>query len=410
MDVSILGSMESARAALYYLLKYLTKDATQVESVLTLLAAARRHVQRFPSQAADSGTPRREALHTIMRIANQQNLQMEYSGTQAALRMVGLPTAVSTTGFSYVFVTAAAAHINSKNRFTHGIYRWASEAQTGGGGQVTVGGARDGRGGNDSDSDSDSGDGEEEEEEEGEEAARQRNAGSRREGDAAAAAALGRGRLHVGEEDDEEMAAGGDFAPLTRMERRVYRQLGAATVTTGATFYRLPDGRLLPLPQHVHYGERGDDLRMMALYDWVGTIKVKRCPQAETERPDAQARAERPNRPRRQPNGSFHFASSHPLFGIYYQVLRSKQVTPQLCAGRPPLDPGPPPSPMTPQWPPRAQKWAEYWMALLVPWWWPCDSMRSAGPAPRGSHDRQGHPAPRGSTTGCPACGSNGSP
>jgi len=32
MDVSILGSTESARAALYYLLKYLTKDATQVES------------------------------------------------------------------------------------------------------------------------------------------------------------------------------------------------------------------------------------------------------------------------------------------------------------------------------------------------------------------------------------------
>ena len=72
MDVSILGSTESARAALNYLLKYLTKDATQVESVLTLLAAARRHVQRFPSRAADSGTPWRFSSNRLLRFLVEQ--------------------------------------------------------------------------------------------------------------------------------------------------------------------------------------------------------------------------------------------------------------------------------------------------------------------------------------------------
>jgi hypothetical protein len=119
-----------------------------------------------------------------MRIANQQNLQMEYSATQGALRMVGLPTAVSTTGFTYTFVTAAAAHINSKNRFVDGVYRWASETHGGVDGEIRMGGAHDGRDEEDSDSDSESGG--DDNEEDGEEGATQhQNADGRQDSSAA---------------------------------------------------------------------------------------------------------------------------------------------------------------------------------------------------------------------------------
>ena len=43
-------------SALFYCLDYVTKSTGELESCLSLAAAARRHVRDFPSTAEDSGT------------------------------------------------------------------------------------------------------------------------------------------------------------------------------------------------------------------------------------------------------------------------------------------------------------------------------------------------------------------
>jgi hypothetical protein len=86
--VELLGGSESARVALFYLLKYLVKDATKIQSVLSLMQRVRYEIERHPSRLA--ATPTRTALYFLTRIISICNLEMELAGTQVTAMLVGL--------------------------------------------------------------------------------------------------------------------------------------------------------------------------------------------------------------------------------------------------------------------------------------------------------------------------------
>jgi hypothetical protein len=54
-----LGMLEQARGAMFYLVKYLTKDKTELAACLVTLLDARKHISNYPSVAENTGTKSR---------------------------------------------------------------------------------------------------------------------------------------------------------------------------------------------------------------------------------------------------------------------------------------------------------------------------------------------------------------
>jgi hypothetical protein len=73
----LLGANEQAKSALFYLLKYLTKDGVALSNSLSVLRAARIHIDQFPSVAADTGTTQRTGQHFLTRVVNSLSGQSE---------------------------------------------------------------------------------------------------------------------------------------------------------------------------------------------------------------------------------------------------------------------------------------------------------------------------------------------
>jgi hypothetical protein len=79
-----LGMLEQARGALFYLVKYLTKDKTELSASLVVLLDARKHIDKYPSVADDTGTAIRTTQHFLIRVLNSLSGMSEYGAPQAA--------------------------------------------------------------------------------------------------------------------------------------------------------------------------------------------------------------------------------------------------------------------------------------------------------------------------------------
>lgn len=101
----LLGAEASARAAMFYLAKYITKDSTSMQASVAVLADARKHIDKWPSVADDSGTIQRTAKHFAQRALNR--LTMELSDTQAASCVLGFSADVCSDTFLYVPMQSA---------------------------------------------------------------------------------------------------------------------------------------------------------------------------------------------------------------------------------------------------------------------------------------------------------------
>ena len=112
----ILGSDAQAKAALCYLLKYITKPPAEISRSLVLLHNARSTIQTYPSQAEDTGTTQRTAQHFLNRIMNDLNGAMEVSGAMAAAAILGMPSETSSLSFFIVFISAAVKFVLSYKR------------------------------------------------------------------------------------------------------------------------------------------------------------------------------------------------------------------------------------------------------------------------------------------------------
>lgn len=85
----LLGSSIQAKVAMYYLVKYLTKDCTALEAILPSVIEARQTQLKYPSIADDTGTNKRTAQHLITRILNNLTGNVEIGGQMAAMISYG---------------------------------------------------------------------------------------------------------------------------------------------------------------------------------------------------------------------------------------------------------------------------------------------------------------------------------
>jgi hypothetical protein len=103
----LLGGKQQAKSALFYLLKYLTKDGVQLANSLAVLHSARQHIEQYPSIAVNTGTTQRIGQHFLLRCINSFSGQSEVSSTQAAASLLGMNSQTFSTNFIYLYIKPA---------------------------------------------------------------------------------------------------------------------------------------------------------------------------------------------------------------------------------------------------------------------------------------------------------------
>ena len=97
-----LGADVAAKAAMFYLVKYVTKDSTELNTALSVLVDANQHVDKWKSSADDVETnPNRRSIHLAERVSNT-NGAMELSDTQGAGCVLGHRAHLSSELYAHV--------------------------------------------------------------------------------------------------------------------------------------------------------------------------------------------------------------------------------------------------------------------------------------------------------------------
>ena len=94
-----LGAREASRCAMFYMVKYLTKDSTALDTCLSTLLDAQRNARRWQSTADDRNTPTRDALWFLQKCVNR--FHKEITDTQAASLLLGDTAHVCSETFHY---------------------------------------------------------------------------------------------------------------------------------------------------------------------------------------------------------------------------------------------------------------------------------------------------------------------
>ena len=336
-NTQLLGSVSQAKGAMMYMFKYMSEDAHKLAVALPLLSEAMAVVRRRKSAADDRDTnPLRHAQMLLTRCLNSAAASIEVSAQQAASALLGVRSFISSHTFWYCFPWPAKEDV---------VTRWKDHtsqpcpSSTCGGCDTT----------DDESDDSDDG-----------------------------------GHTDNATDEDCPSSDGGhaDTAePPDDLVSIIKDQVHGADSGT-AEVYATEHGRLA-VAQHTHYRYRGSALADMCLYEYSALMVVTRKQQQkqgpvqkdhQAEEQETKACADQHSagcppahsgagRPR---NATYSFHPDHPLARSHEQQLRSKARVPVL-AGRPPP---PPPSVIneTPTSMRLTERFASYYVALLVPW------------------------------------------
>ena len=104
----LLGAGQNAAAALFYLVKYLSKESGEMPIALSVMLDALQHIGEHGSRAADAGTPQRSAQHLLQRTLNKCDTELAI--TQATAMLIGTTPSGCSESFVFVDMWAAAAH------------------------------------------------------------------------------------------------------------------------------------------------------------------------------------------------------------------------------------------------------------------------------------------------------------
>lgn len=98
---SLLGSIEQAKSALFYLVPYQGKSKFPINQALPILNSVLDHVDRNDSQhPTESGRMDRTVKHLLTRTLNKMNLRMEISDYEMAASLLDLPSVFCSDRFS----------------------------------------------------------------------------------------------------------------------------------------------------------------------------------------------------------------------------------------------------------------------------------------------------------------------
>lgn len=338
-NVGILGSDTQAKSTLWYLLKYITKPPTELSHSLALIHNARQLVENYPSQASDSGTDQRTAMHFLTRCINQFYGAVEVSAPVAALALLGMPAEISSHGFKTVFVNAALAYakkrqtqIENDNEFVD-LPRYSSFISicyyiT----IITVIYFR-----------------------------KKKRKGKE---------CVPEEKNEDYEEDPEEIIFEDCLNSRIQEQDASCYQVGDDDESLAATVFQSGKERKAVM-QHIHYAYRGEHLRHYSLYEYAALIAIS--PQKKEEQPVSENEYSNESEsthlitPGRTKNGTFEFHKHHPLFLTHCQQLRSKTKIPVLLR-QPPKPPPSKPDKLTEEWRFAARQFAQYILILFRPW------------------------------------------
>jgi hypothetical protein len=304
-NVSLLGSDAQAKAALSYLIKYVTKPPAELAHSLSLLYHCRKDVQQNPSVADDSGTDQRTAMHYLNRIVNKLNGAVEISAPMAAAAILGMPAETCTDIFWVAYVSAALRYVKQHPE-SQPESSIAEEEQFADIAEETVEDDMDDKGNNTEDdeisvfsefSDTDS------------------------------------SLKDMSDRDDEtdnELLTSEVYGEKTsntedcEMEEDLLEPMALASQnnpgededadTSKADIYVTQD-RIKAVPQHIHYAYRGEHLAIFSLYEYVALIDVIPMKKGvKTVASDCEPHKK--SGAGRRANGLFRFADNHPLYGM----------------------------------------------------------------------------------------------
>ena len=105
--VYFLGSEEQAKGATYYLMEYMTKDATEMKNILSLVHEANIQSTKYKSQAEDHGTDERNATKFLSCINNKLSAKSEMSAIMAAAGILGMKSYICSHQFTYLYIRPA---------------------------------------------------------------------------------------------------------------------------------------------------------------------------------------------------------------------------------------------------------------------------------------------------------------
>ena len=325
-----------AKAATFYVLKYVVKDGNYLGNVLSLILHADKHISEYPSVAANAGTRVRNAQYLMTRIINCVNGESEHSAPTAAVALLGYPSNVYSSGFALCFILPAVGYVQHLIK-DGAVYDGADDddeldddgamlAITGGDDEQrhlaeqidTVAIDDVGAG----DFDLDNGDAE--------------TFGVTKREDDEAEADVDDDDVEQPPQSDDDDADADD--PL---------QLAGNN----------DDGMQHFHAQHLAYRYRGDALKHFTLFEFCGCVALK-LGAADTA-------AVAPWRGRRA-NASYPLDARHPQASTHCLVLKAKLDVPMLAGGGAPPHPGP--RRMDPAWRRRAEVFAAYTIVLHAPW------------------------------------------
>ena len=115
-NVSILGSDAQAKSIMAYLLKYMTKSPAQLCHAISVIHSARKHIEKYPSLAEDTGTEQRTAMYFFTRLVNDLSSAIEISTPMACLALLSMPAEIATDSFQMLFASAALAYVLRKGK------------------------------------------------------------------------------------------------------------------------------------------------------------------------------------------------------------------------------------------------------------------------------------------------------
>ena len=109
-----LGSMEQAKAAMYYIVEYMVKDPIQVAAAVVLIQKARIKAIRFRSVAEDRDTEIRQSMNFLMKTVNLFTGAKEVPATMAAMVLNGRSRFVSNHHHENLNVTGAVKYVRAE--------------------------------------------------------------------------------------------------------------------------------------------------------------------------------------------------------------------------------------------------------------------------------------------------------
>lgn len=117
---SLLGGLDQAKSALFYLVPYQGKSKFPIQEALPILNAALDFVDQNDSKhPTESGTMQRTVKHLLTRTINRMHLRMEISDYEMAASLLGLPSVITSERFAVGNPRALVA-LRAKLKSGHG--------------------------------------------------------------------------------------------------------------------------------------------------------------------------------------------------------------------------------------------------------------------------------------------------